>query len=451
VNTYADFNGSGTLQTRYLNGPAIDEVLARTSSGGTSAWYLADRLGSVRDVVNTSGTVIDHVAYNAYGTVTSETSSANGDRFKFAGREFDAAINLYYNRRRYYDAVTGRFISEDPSGFTAGDANLDRYVGNGPTDGRDPSGLDVDGLNLPPMPNVELLTDRLVALHPDDGPTLLLKARNYGIGVDYSSWWFWVDSYDYDKSSRTILINQYRGVYPGRSDRSPDEQAEALYAALKKYVGDHTIGDAMMKFYQNGFGNLLRLNHGVTPENPEQAATPDQSKANEEWARITGNILQSDAEEWLKSQAAVGTLSAAALLAKMRFAKAAKRHAPNSDLSAKLVHDKFVQQARPGAKERVFNTPWSKNKGLGCRKFDDFDDLTGTGFEGNTTPWSRMTHDQLSRKLEQVGSDFALLKTDPRVKRIVWFGTEELPTTGLGGQLRQALKDSGIPYWVVTP
>jgi RHS repeat-associated protein len=96
----------------------------------------------VRDVVNTSGTVIDHVAYNGYGTVTSETSSANGDRFKFAGREFDAAINLYYNRRRYYDAVTGRFISEDPSGFTAGDANLDRYVGNGPTDGRDPSGLD---------------------------------------------------------------------------------------------------------------------------------------------------------------------------------------------------------------------------------------------------------------------------------------------------------------------
>jgi RHS repeat-associated protein len=141
VNTYADFNGSGTLQTRYLNGPAVDEVLARTSSGGTSAWYLADRLGSVRDVVNTSGTVIDHVAYNAYGTVTSETNSANGDRFKFAGREFDAAINLYYNRRRYYDAVTGRFISEDPSGFTAGDTNLDRYVGNGPTDGVDPSGL----------------------------------------------------------------------------------------------------------------------------------------------------------------------------------------------------------------------------------------------------------------------------------------------------------------------
>ena len=76
------------------------------------------------------------------------------------------------------------------------------------------------------------------------------------------------------------------------------------------------------------------------------------------------------------------------------------------------------------------------------RRFDDFDDLTGTGYEGNTTPWSQMTQEQLARKLDQVGSDIALLKTDPRVKRIVWFGTEELPATGLGGQLRQALNNA---------
>ena len=38
---YADFNGSGTLLTRYVSGPGmvngavVDELLARTSSGGT--------------------------------------------------------------------------------------------------------------------------------------------------------------------------------------------------------------------------------------------------------------------------------------------------------------------------------------------------------------------------------------------------------------------------------
>ena len=41
-----------------------------------------------------------------------------------------------------YDPTIGRWLSEDPTGFDAGDANLYRYVGNGPTDGVDPSGLD---------------------------------------------------------------------------------------------------------------------------------------------------------------------------------------------------------------------------------------------------------------------------------------------------------------------
>jgi hypothetical protein len=42
-----------------------------------------------------------------------------------------------------YDPTIGRWTSQDPIGFEAGDANLYRYVGNGPTDGTDPSGLRV--------------------------------------------------------------------------------------------------------------------------------------------------------------------------------------------------------------------------------------------------------------------------------------------------------------------
>jgi hypothetical protein len=39
--------------------------------------------------------------------------------------------------------VTGRFTSEDPLGFGAGDANLNRYVGNGPTNATDPNGMEL--------------------------------------------------------------------------------------------------------------------------------------------------------------------------------------------------------------------------------------------------------------------------------------------------------------------
>jgi RHS repeat-associated protein len=142
VNPYADFNSSGTLQDRYLYGPAVDEILARIDSSNNVAWYLTDRLGTIRDVVNTTGTVLDHVIYDSFGNVTSETNATNGDRFKFTGREYDAATGLYYYRARYYDPSTGRFMRQDPSGYAAGDSNLYRYTGNGPTNETDPAGLD---------------------------------------------------------------------------------------------------------------------------------------------------------------------------------------------------------------------------------------------------------------------------------------------------------------------
>src|SRR5271165_141943 len=131
---YADFNSSGTLLTRYVSGPgtvngAVSRVLlARTSSGGTSAWYLTDKLDSVRDVVSSSGTVLDHVTYDSFGTITTETSASNGDRFKFAGMEYDSVAGQDYDRARNFSSTIGRFSTQDPTGFVASDANLYRYV-----------------------------------------------------------------------------------------------------------------------------------------------------------------------------------------------------------------------------------------------------------------------------------------------------------------------------------
>jgi uncharacterized protein RhaS with RHS repeats len=47
---------------------------------------------------------------------------------------------MYY-RARWYDPAIGRFISEDPIGFEAGDINLFGYVQNKPVTHTDPSGL----------------------------------------------------------------------------------------------------------------------------------------------------------------------------------------------------------------------------------------------------------------------------------------------------------------------
>ena len=62
------------------------------SSGGTTAWYLTDRLGTRPQHREHDGDAcIDHVVYDSFGNVTSESNAANGDRFKFTAREYDAA------------------------------------------------------------------------------------------------------------------------------------------------------------------------------------------------------------------------------------------------------------------------------------------------------------------------------------------------------------------------
>jgi RHS repeat-associated protein len=127
-------------------GRAADQILERIPASGTKTWYLNDRLGTVRDISqqNGGGSIVDHVIYDSYGQVTSETNAANGDRFKYVGMEYDATIWQYYDRARYYDEAIGRFMRQDPKGFEAGDKNLYRYVGNAPTNGTDPSGLEIN-------------------------------------------------------------------------------------------------------------------------------------------------------------------------------------------------------------------------------------------------------------------------------------------------------------------
>ncbi|WP_165073864.1 RHS repeat-associated core domain-containing protein [Paludisphaera rhizosphaerae] len=140
-NAWADFNANNQLTTRYVFGDGTDQILALESSSTGPAWYLTDRLGSVRDIVGTSGTVLDHLDYDTAGNVTVETNPSYGDRYKFTAREYDPLSGLYYNRARWYDPRTGTWIEPDPSNLAAGDPNVYRYAAGDPVDYTDPSGL----------------------------------------------------------------------------------------------------------------------------------------------------------------------------------------------------------------------------------------------------------------------------------------------------------------------
>jgi RHS repeat-associated protein len=93
---------------------------------------LCDHLGSVRDVLKTSG-VVKHLEYDAFGKLINKSGAISVPFFRYTGKFTDDTTELQWNINRWYDANVGRWVSEDPIGFDANDVNLYRYVGNNTT------------------------------------------------------------------------------------------------------------------------------------------------------------------------------------------------------------------------------------------------------------------------------------------------------------------------------
>jgi RHS repeat-associated protein len=147
----AGASGDASLANRYLWGPLVDQLISdeqvtSLSSAGTVYWALSDQLGTAHDFVTyASGTdtttVAKHRSYDAYGNLTQDTATGVVILFGFTARYTDPTTKLQYNTNRWYATLLGVWMSEDPIGFSAGDENLRRYVGNKQVNATDPTGL----------------------------------------------------------------------------------------------------------------------------------------------------------------------------------------------------------------------------------------------------------------------------------------------------------------------
>ena len=126
----------GDLSHRYLW--AVDQLLAdeqapaggwgwdysgnHLTGSGTTNWPLTDNQGSIRDIAEYDAqtgvtSIVDHLAYNSFGKLTSQTNAAVDSAFGYAGGMTDWASGLQLNGKRWYDPGAGTWLSKTPRGL----------------------------------------------------------------------------------------------------------------------------------------------------------------------------------------------------------------------------------------------------------------------------------------------------------------------------------------------
>jgi len=150
----------GLLTHRYVWGPQVDQLLAQENfDGGMNTvddlyWQLTDHQNTVRDLLDAGGDSVAHFAYDSFGNLISAVDGSSTPitdvgavtPFLYTARYFDFDSQLQNNWHRWFDAGLGKWISDDPIGFEAGDINLSRYVANTSWNAIDPTGLEETGL-----------------------------------------------------------------------------------------------------------------------------------------------------------------------------------------------------------------------------------------------------------------------------------------------------------------
>jgi len=105
----------------------------------TPFYYQLDHLGTPQELTDYSGEIMWSAKYRAYGNLVAIDVAEIDNPLRFQGQYFDAETGLHYNRHRYYNPGTGRYLTSDPIKL-AGGLNNYQYVPN-PTGWVDPLGL----------------------------------------------------------------------------------------------------------------------------------------------------------------------------------------------------------------------------------------------------------------------------------------------------------------------
>jgi RHS repeat-associated protein len=176
-----EYQINGDVKTTYTHG----WDLISQDNGNNRIYYQVDGLGSTRQLTDINGAVVVEYDYDAYGNLTRKVGDADNN-YLFAGEQFDDAVDGYYLRARYYDSLTGRFVSTDPfEGYNNEPITLHDYLyaGVNPVNAIDPSGEVAIEYSGTLAPSITLLSTVRTATLTSNVGTFSIRSIPVGIAI----------------------------------------------------------------------------------------------------------------------------------------------------------------------------------------------------------------------------------------------------------------------------
>ncbi|MFA5021360.1 MAG: RHS repeat-associated core domain-containing protein, partial [Patescibacteria group bacterium] len=114
----AEYDGEGNLTREYGYTPDslwMNNLVFMRTHGQTTNYYYAinDHLGAVQKLVANNGSVVWSMAQDAFGRAVVSSNSSIICNLRFSSQYYDEESGLHQNTMRYYDPVSGRYISRD--------------------------------------------------------------------------------------------------------------------------------------------------------------------------------------------------------------------------------------------------------------------------------------------------------------------------------------------------
>jgi len=138
-----------------------------------------------------TGFIASHIPAFSMVPMMFQTSGADGNHYKYTGKEFDAETGLYYYGARYYSPALGRFTSADPTiqsrqrMFDPQQWNMYSYARNNPLKYTDPDGRELQLATGMSKTDEQRVTKSLVEVYRKPGGAQRIE-RLAGSSIKYT-------------------------------------------------------------------------------------------------------------------------------------------------------------------------------------------------------------------------------------------------------------------------